>query len=435
MPASHRVVIVGGGFGGLRAAKALRGRPVEVTLIDRRNFHLFQPLLYQVAAGSLSPANIAAPLRALFHRQPNVRVLLGEVGAFDLARRVVRLRDGAEFPYDSLIVAAGSTHSYFGHPEWEPLAPGLKTVEDATLIRARILAAFETAERLADAARVDAAQIEPWMTFVVVGGGPTGVETAGAVAELAHETLRRDFRAIDPTRTRIILVEGTDRLLPPFHPPLSAKAREGLERMRVEVLTGTLVTAIEPGFVTLKAGDQTRQIATRTVLWSAGVQASPLAKLLAEATGSELDRGGRVGIGPDLSLPGHPEVFAIGDMARLAGADGKPLPGVAPVAVQQGDYAARLIAARLQGKSLPAFRYVDRGTMATVGRMRAVADLFGWRFSGPLAWFVWLFVHLMLLVQFESRLLVLMQWAWHYTTRNRSARLITGDDELDRPTT
>lgn len=423
---AHEVLIVGGGFGGLAAARALRRAPVHVTLVDRRNFHLFQPLLYQVATGSLSPANIAAPLRALLHRQANVQVLLGEATGIDVEHRRVRLADG-ELPYDSLIVAAGATHSYFGHPDWEKHAPGLKTIEDATALRGKILRAFEAAERLRDPVAIEA-----WMTFVIVGAGPTGVEMAGAVVELAHETLRHDFRSIDPTKARIVLVEGADRVLPPFAPKLSAIAEAGLQKMKVEVLKNSLVTGIDEGIVTVKTGDRVAQIATHTVLWSAGVQASPLAKLLAEATGSSLDRGGRVTVGADLTLAGHPEMFVIGDMARCSGTDGKPLPGVAPVAIQQGRYAAEQIAARLAGKSLGHFAYHDRGTMATVGRMKAVADLYGFRFGGPLAWFVWLLVHLMQIVQFENRLMVLLQWAWHYTTRNRSARLITGEEAVEK---
>jgi NADH dehydrogenase len=425
----HRVLIIGGGFGGLEAARRLRRAAVAVTLVDRRNFHLFQPLLYQVATGALSPANIAAPLRAILRPQANVEVLLGEVDDIDVPARRARLR-GSDLVYDTLIVAAGATHSYFGHPEWEADAPGLKTIEDATALRRRILLAFETAERLGDAG-----EIVPWMTFVIVGAGPTGVEMAGAVAELAHETLRRDFRGIDPTRTRILLVEGTDRVLPPFAPRLSTRARADLEAMGVEVRLKTLVTGIESGAVTLKSDDRIERIAAHTVLWSAGVEASPLAKRLAEATGSELDRGGRVRVGADLTLPGHPEIFAIGDLALFIGPDGKPLPGVAPVAIQQGRYAAHLIAARLAGKTLPDFRYHDRGMMATVGRMKAVANLYGYQFGGPLAWFVWLFIHLMQIVQFDSRIMVFVQWAWHYTTRNRSARLITGTAHETAPPT
>ena len=427
----HHVVIIGGGFGGLRAARGLSRAPVQVTLLDRRNYHLFQPLLYQIATGALSPANVAAPLRSLLSRQANVQVLLGEVVDVDVAARRVILRDG-ELHYDTLIVAAGAMHSYFGHPEWEPLAPGLKTIDDATSIRGRILSAFETAERLHDSQvrqgghQALSDEISRWLTFVIVGAGPTGVELAGAVAELAHETIRRDFRSIDPTRARIVLVEATDRVLPPFAPKLSIGARSALERMRVEVRTNTLVTAIEPGAVTIKEGERFERIETHTVLWSAGVQASPLAGILAGRTGGELDRGGRIHVLPDLTLPGHPEVMVIGDMANFRLPEGKPLPGLAPVAMQQGNYAARLVAARLSGRKLPPFRYRDLGMMAMIGRMKAVCDLFGVRYSGPFAWLTWLFVHLMQLVQFESRVLVLLQWGWHYLTRNRSARLITG---------
>lgn len=421
----HHVIIIGGGFGGLSAARALRKAAVRVTLVDRRNHHLFQPLLYQVATGALSPANIAAPLRALLRRQTNTQVFLGDVVDLDVANRRVILRDG-ELTYNTLIVAAGATHSYFGHPEWESLAPGLETIEDATSIRRKILQAFESAERLSDPE-----EIKRRMTFVIVGAGPTGVEMAGAVAELAHETLRHDFRAIDPTQARIVLVEAADRVLPPFSPDLSAKARAALERLRVDVRLGTLVTKIEPSSVLLKCGEHLERLPTHTILWSAGVQASPLAKLLAEKTGAKLDRGGRILIEPDLTLAGHPEVFVIGDMAQCLDSGGKALPGLAPVAMQEGHYAAEAIAARIAGRVLPAFAYRDLGTMATIGRMKAVCDIFGWRYAGPVAWLTWLFVHLMMLVQFENRLLVLMQWAWHYVTRNRSARLITGDKRND----
>ncbi|HEY3964862.1 MAG TPA: NAD(P)/FAD-dependent oxidoreductase [Planctomycetaceae bacterium] len=421
----HEVVIIGGGFGGLHAARSLRKSNVRVTLVDRHNHHLFQPLLYQVATGGLSPANIAAPLRSLLRRQANAQVLLGNVVDIDLAGRRVVLRDG-EFRYDTLIVAAGATHSYFGHPEWEQYAPSIKTIDDATSIRRKILLAFETAERLASTE-----EIAPWLTFVIVGGGPTGVEMAGAIVELAHDTLRKEFRAIDPTKARILLVEAGDRILPPFAPELSAKARTALERMRVEVRTGALVTGIEPAAVLLKQGDHVERIAAHTILWSAGVQASPLARVLAEKTGAEVDRGGRIRVQADLTIVGHPEIFVIGDMAHCPGADGKPLPGLAPVAMQQGKFAARLIDARFAGKPLPAFRYRDLGTMATIGTMRAVCDIFGWRYSGPLAWLTWLFIHLMQIVQFENRLLVFVQWAGHYFTRNRSARLVTGQDEPD----
>jgi NADH dehydrogenase len=415
------VVIVGGGFGGLYAARSLRRADVEVILIDRQNHHLFQPLLYQVATGGLSPANIAAPLRALLSRQANASVLLGEVFDIDVALRRVILADG-EVPYDSLIVATGSTHSYFGHTEWEPYAPGLKTIEDATQIRSRILFAFERAER-----ETDPAETVAWQTFVIVGGGPTGVELAGSVAEIAHSTLKHDFRRIDPSQSRILLVEGLGRVLPPYPEQLSNKAAEGLADLGVETRTGAQVIDITPNFVTLQKGEQTEQIRTHCVLWAAGVQASPLGHVLARETGAELDRSGRVHVLPDLSVKGHPEVFVIGDLAFLLDANGKPLPGLAPVAMQEGAYVARLITRRLKGKSVGPFRYRDHGSMATIGRGKAVVDLRGLRFDGVLAWLVWLFVHLMYLVQFENRVLVLLQWAWHYVTRNRSARLITGE--------
>jgi NADH dehydrogenase len=415
-----QLVILGGGFGGLTAVQHLRRAPVDVTLIDKRNFHLFQPLLYQVATGGLSPANIAAPLRAVLKRQQNVQVRLAEATGFDLDRKVVHTSAGA-VPFDALIVATGSTHSYFGRADWEALAPGLKTVEDATEMRRRLLLAFETAESLSDpAAR------EPWLTFVIVGGGPTGVELAGMLAELARHTLKNNFRNIDPARAKIILLEAADRLLLAFPPKLGAKAKAALERMGVTVMHARLTELTAEHIVYEKDG-QFFTLPTRTVLWGAGVQASPLGKMLAMATGAELDRQGRVVVEPDLSVKGHPNVFVIGDLAHCKGQDGKPLPGVAPVAMQQGRYVARLIRARLQGRTLPPFCYRDKGSMATIGRGAAVADL-GWiKLSGYLAWLAWLFIHLMYLVGFENRLLVFWQWAWAYLTRNRSARLITGD--------
>ncbi len=422
---AHRVVIVGGGFGGLYAAKALRKAPVELTLLDRRNFHLFQPLLYQVATGGLSPANIAAPLRAVLKRQRNARVLLGEAAGFDLPGRAVLLAGGSRLPYDSLIVAAGSTHHYFGHPEWEKVAPSLKSVEDATAMRRRVLYAFEAAERTGDPAARQA-----WLTFVVVGGGPTGVELAGTLGELAHATLRRNFRRIDPSSARILLVEGLDRVLSTFPPKLSVKAAQSLGRLGVTVLTGAMVTDVRPDAVTLRRGGQTEVVPTRTVLWGAGVEASPLARELARGSGAELDRAGRVLVGPDLTLPGHPEVFVIGDMAVYLHQTGKPLPGVAQVAMQQGRYAADTIVARLSGRSLGPFRYKNKGMLATIGRASAVADL-GWlRLSGLLAWLVWVFVHILYLIEFENRVLVMVQWAANYVTRGRSARLITGEDPM-----
>ena len=418
----HRVVIIGGGFGGLNAARALSRADVDVTLVDRRNFHLFQPLLYQVATGALSPANIASPLRGVLRKQRNATVILAEVVGFDAANRMVLLADG-ELPYESLIVAAGSSHSYFGHDEWAPLAPGLKTIEDATEMRRRILYAFEHAEREADpAARRD------WMTFVVVGGGPTGVELAGALSEIARHTLIHDFRHIDPSETRVILVDAGDRVIAAFPQELSERAEKDLKRLRVDVRNNTLVTNVAEGEVTTSKNGQTEKIPCYTVLWAAGVQASPLARKLADATGTETDRAGRIKVMPDCTVPNHPTVFAIGDMANLADGDGKPLPGVAQVAMQQATFAAKVIKARVTGTEPPAvFRYRDLGTMATIGRRKAVAMIGKkWKVKGALAWYMWLFVHVMQLVQFQSRIAVLWQWAYSYLTYNRSARLITG---------
>lgn len=417
--AEHRVVILGGGFGGLRAARALARAPVRVTLLDRRNFHLFQPLLYQVATGGLSPANIASPLRNILKRQPNVRVLLGEAVGLDPHLRRILLTDG-EVPYDSLIVALGASHHYFGREEWAELAPGLKTVEDALDIRRRIFTAFERAEREADPSAVAAL-----LTFVVVGAGPTGVELAGALAEIARDTLAHEFRSIDPASARIILLERAPRVLPPYPPDLSEDAARSLRRLGVEVRMDTVVTEIQPDSVAVRTGEQVERIQARTVLWAAGVQASPFGRELAKTTGAALDRAGRVIVGPSLSLAGHPEILVIGDLAHFADGTGSPLPGVAQVAMQQGAYAARLIQDRLQGKSTPPFRYRDYGTMTTIGRNAAVANLFHLRFSGYPAWLVWLGIHLTQLVQFENRVLVLAQWAWSYATFNRAARLIT----------
>jgi NADH dehydrogenase len=394
---------------------------LEVTLLDRRNFHLFQPLLYQVATGGLSPANIAAPLRALLKRQRNARVLLGEVTDFDLGRRLVLLEDGGQVAYDSLIVAAGVRHAYFGNDAWEVLAPGPKTIEDATEIRRRVLLAFEAAERACAGGEGDA-----WLTFVIVGGGPTGVELAGALAEIARDTLRRDFRCIDPAAATILLIEGAERVLPTYPPELSAKAGRYLEKLGVTVRTETRVTAIRDGAVDLVSGGRLETVFCRTVLWGAGILGSPLGARLAGASGCELDGAGRVRVAPDCSLPGHPEVFVVGDLARFEHG-GPPLPGVAQVAIQQGRFVARTIAARARGRARGAtFRYRDYGNLATVGRAAAVADIGRFRFGGTLAWLTWLFVHLMSLVMFQNRLLVLVQWAWAYFTFNRAARLITG---------
>jgi len=423
---NHRVAILGGGFGGLHAARILSRSAVEVTLIDRRNFHLFQPLLYQVATGGLSPADIAAPLRALFRRSRNVRIVLGEAVDIDAQRRLVVLRDG-EIEYDSLIVATGARHHYFGNDGWESLAPGLKSVEDATEIRARIFGAFEEAEKEPDPKKRAA-----WLTFAIVGGGPTGVELAGTIGELARGTLRGNFRSFDPAEARIILVEASaERILLSFPPALSRRAAELLGELGVEVRTGALVTRIEEGRIHLRcgAGDAAREetIESRTVIWAAGISASPLGECLKRTAGVALDRMGRVIVEPDLSIPGHPEVFVIGDLANFAHQGGAPLPGVAPVAMQEGRHAAAAILRRLEGDTRPLrFRYRNRGNLATIGRSRAVADLGKLRFGGFFAWILWLFIHLLYLVDFENRILVLTQWAWNYWTRNRSARLITG---------
>ena len=424
MADTHRVVIIGGGFGGLSAAKRLKHAPVEVTLIDRCNYHLFQPLLYQVATGALSPANIAAPLRNVLKNQRNTKVLLAEATRIDAAGRRVILSDG-EIPYDTLIVATGSSHQYFGHDEWEKFAPGLKTVEDATDMRRRILLAFEAAEREPDAAKCAA-----WMTFVVVGGGPTGVELAGTLGEIAHDTLKHDFRKINPSQARILLVEATDRVLPPFPPPLSEAARKMLTRLGVTVRTGAMVMNIEDGAVTIREGERTEKIPTRTILWAAGVLASPLGRMLAQQAGATLDKVGRVVVEPDLTVPGHPEIFVIGDLASFSHQTGKPLPGVAQPAIQAGRYVAKAIERRMSGKKIAPFHYVNKGNLATIGRAAAVADL-GWlRLSGLPAWIIWLFVHLLYIVEFQNRLLVLVQWAWLYFTHDRSARLITGKNPL-----
>jgi NADH dehydrogenase len=415
-----RVVIVGGGFGGLYAAKKLGRAPVDVTVIDRRNFHLFQPLLYQVATGALSPGEVASPIRVVLKKNRNTEVLLGEVADLDVEHRRVILRDG-EAAYDDLIIATGATHHYFGNDHWAALAPGLKTVEDATEIRSRLLGAFERAEREPDAARR-----RTWLNFVIVGGGPTGVELAGALGEIANDTLRHDFRHIDPSEAQIMLIEGEGRVLPTFPPDLSAKAERQLIALGVRPLTGARVTGIDPQGVTVQAGGRTDQIATHTVLWAAGVRASRMGKVLAERAGAQLDSAGRVMVEPDLSVAGHPEIHVIGDLANFVHQTGKPLPGVAPVAMQQGRYVANLIRQKLRGKYVGPFRYFNKGNLATVGRNKAVAEFGRLHIAGFLAWFTWVFVHLMYLVEFENRMLVLVEWVYNYITRNRGARLIVG---------
>jgi NADH:ubiquinone reductase (H+-translocating) len=405
------VVVVGGGFGGLNAARALAGRPVRVTLLDRRNHHLFQPLLYQVATAALNASDIAAPLRSVLRRARNVTVLLAEVQRVDLAARRLTL-DRGEIGYDALILAAGAGHSYFGHEDWEAFAPSLKTLEDALEIRRRVLLAYEAAEREADGAEQRAL-----LTFVVVGGGPTGVELAGALAEISRQTIARDFRVIDPTRARILLVEGGARVLAAFPESLSERARRSLERIGVEVRTGAIVTRVTADAVWLGS----EQIRARTVLWAAGVAASPLARTL----GVPLDRAGRVPVEADLSIPGHPEVFVIGDLSLFRDPSGAPLPGLAPVAIQQGRRAADNVLRRLSGQPTLAFRYHDRGTMATIGRAAAVAVVGRVHLSGLIAWLAWLFVHILFLIGFRNRLLVIFEWAWAYASWQRGARLIT----------
>ncbi len=418
MTEKRRVIIIGGGFGGLYAAKQLGDPSISLTLIDRRNFHLFQPLLYQVATGGLSPGEIAAPLRHVLRKQKNTQVLLGEVVDIDVAGRRVILKDG-EASYDDLIVATGATHFYFGNDQWEPLAPGLKTIEDATSIRGKVLSAFEHAEREPDAQKRAA-----WLHFAIVGGGPTGVELAGALGEIANDTLRHDFRHIDPSESRIFLIEGEPRLLPSFPPDLSEKAADQLKALGVTPRVAARVTSITEQGVTFKTAAGEEQIPARTVLWAAGVRASPLGKVLAERAGAPLDKAGRVLVEPDLSVPGHPEIHVIGDLAAFLHQGGKPLPGVAPTAMQQGRYVAKLILGKSNGKP---FHYFNKGNLATIGRNRAVAEFGKLHIHGFFAWFVWVFVHLMYLVGFESRLLVLTEWVYNYISRNRGARLITAD--------
>jgi NADH:quinone reductase (non-electrogenic) len=419
-----KVVIVGGGFGGLSAAKKLAGSPVDVTLVDRKNHHTFQPLLYQVATGVLAPSEIASPLRHILHRARNVEVIMGEVTGFDVAKRRVLLKDGSKLQYDYLIVAAGARHSYFGHDQWEHDAPGLKTIEDAVEIRRRVLLAFERAER------------EEYLNgghsslnFAVIGGGPTGIELAGAIAEIARRALASDFKAVKTTMARVMLFEGLTRLLSVFPEDLSHKAEKQLKELGVEVRTNSIVTEVEANRI--KVGDE--WIPTSVTLWATGVAASPLGKkLAAQAQGVQVDRAGRVPIAPDLSLAGHREIFVIGDLASLKDANGKTVPGLGAAALQEGKAAAINILRDLRAEDRLPFRYWDKGTMATIGRRRAVAEVGRWHFSGFFAWLTWLFVHLILLVGFRNRLMVMREWIWAYFTRERSAQLITGD--TDAPT-
>ena len=410
----HRVVVVGAGFGGLAAIKALRHAPASLTVIDRQNYHLFQPLLYQVATASLNPSDISSPIRRIIRHQKNAEVMLADVTGFDLERKCVILADG-EVPYDSLIIATGATHSYFGHDEWEEIAPGLKSIEDALEIRRKMLLAFEVAEREQDAKIRD-----EWMTFVVVGGGPTGVELAGTFREVARMTLARDFRHIDPRNARVVLVQAEPRVLPPYAEELSESATKQLEALGVEVRTDAKVTGIDREGVWI--GDE--RILARTVLWAAGVAASPLGRSL----GVPLDRAGRVVVEPDLTIPGHPDVYVVGDLAHFD-QDGKPVPGVAPAAAQMGKHAARNVSLTLRGRPREPFRYVDKGSMATIGRGAAVAQIGRFKVSGVLAWLLWLFVHIFFLIGFRNRVVVMLEWAWSYFSYDRGARLITGRAE------
>lgn len=413
--ARPHVVILGGGFGGLAVARGLAGTPARITLIDRRNHHLFQPLLYQVATAGLSAPSIAAPLRQILRKQANVTVLMDEALDVNLAQHRVTLANG-ELDYDALVVATGATHAYFGHDDWERYAPGLKTLDDAFTIRRRVLLAFERAER-----EDDPAQRQAWLNFVVVGGGATGVELAGTLAEIARHTLPREFRRADLRQANVLLVEAGPRLLPAFAPDLSDKARRQLEKLGVDVRLNTAVTGIDEHGVVL--GET--PYAARTVLWAAGVAASPLGRCL----GAPVDRAGRVQVEADLSLPGHPEVFVIGDLASVAQADGKPVPGVAPAAKQMGRYVASVLKARWRGGASPPFRYRDDGALATIGRMAAVAQFGRLKFSGLLAWWVWLVAHIAFLIGFRNRLVVMLDWAWAYWTYQRHARIVTGSDE------
>lgn len=422
---THHVVIVGGGFGGLYAAKELGKAHVQVTLIDKRNFHLFQPLLYQVATGTLSPADISSPLRGILSKYRNVKVLMDEVTDIDPTQKSVQLQQHPPVEYDQLVIATGVSHHYFGNEHWQPSAPGLKTVEDALEMRRRIFVAFEAAEK-----ETDPDQRQAWLTFVIVGGGPTGVELAGAIAELAFHTLKEDFRDIDTTETRILLIEGLDRVLPPYPPELSDKAHQALERLGVTVKTQSMVTNIADHVVTVKQGDQVEAIPARTILWAAGVKASAMGKVLQQRAGAQLDRVGRVIVEPDLSVPGYPDIFVVGDLSHYAHQDGKPLPGIAPVAVQQGKYVAQLIQTKLKGATVPAFHYDDAGSLAVIGQNEAVVNLKSVKLSGPLAWFIWIFAHIYYLIEFDNKLIVMIQWMWNYFTRNRGARLITGESSL-----
>jgi NADH dehydrogenase len=422
----HRVIILGGGFGGLSAAQKLKHAPVRVTLIDRRNFHLFQPLMYQVATGSLSPGEIAAPLRGVLSRQKNTQVLLGEVSDIDPVAKKITLLDGGLFEYDSLIVATGSQTSYYGKNGWREWAPSLKSVEEATAIRHKILYAFERAERA-----VSGEDARAWLTFVIVGAGATGMELAGALAEIANETLKNDFRHINPKEARILLMEGGPRVLAAFPEDLSAKAEKSVAKLGVDVVKGVMVTDIDGQGVTYKRGEVTERLAAHTVLWAGGVETTTFGRKLAERTKAETDKLGRLKVTGDLTIPGYSDIFVVGDLANSIGKGDKPLPGVAQVAIQGGAFASKTIKARLAGKNEGVFRYFDKGDMAVIGRASAVANVFGFHLSGLFAWLTWLFIHLIYIVEFQSRVMVFIQWGFEYLTFSRGARLITGAAATD----
>jgi len=419
----HRVLIIGGGYGGLYAARALRKADVDITLVDRRNHHLFSPLLYQVATGALTPSDIAQPLRLILRKQQNARVLLGEALGIDPEARTVRLDDGSDLPYDSLIVATGTKHSYFGNDDWAAHAPGIKTLEDALQMRARILDAFENAEL-----ETDSGKQHDWMTFVIVGAGPTGVELAGSLCEISRDALPRDFRAINTEEAQIFMVEGADRVLPTYPRSLSKAAARQLAQLGTTIRTRTMVTEIDAEGVTVRGseGEETSRIAARTVLWAAGVAVGKFGQAIAEATAAPTDRVGRIEVGHDLTIPGHPEIWVVGDLAAVEWSPGKNVPGVAQGGIQGGQYAARSIIAKRDGVKIPDFEFKDLGELATIGRLRAVADFRMVRFSGFVAWFMWLAIHIFWLIGLQNRILVMMRWAWSFMSRGRGSRLITG---------
>jgi NADH dehydrogenase len=419
-PQRPQVVIIGGGFAGLYTAKHLKNVPVDITLIDKRNFHLFQPLLYQVATGSLSPADIASPLRGVLKGQKNVQVLMDEAVDIDPHQQIVVLEDHPPIAYDWLVVATGVSHHYFGNDQWAETAPGLKTIEDALTMRQKIFQAFEEAEK-----NVDPAQQQAWLTFVIVGAGPTGVELAGSIAEIAHSSLKDNFHRIDTRQAKILLIEGVDRVLPPYKTNLSARAQRDLEQLGVTVLTERMVTDITPDLVAIRHGDRTETITAKTVLWAAGVRASAMGKIVADRTGAELDRAGRVVVNPDLSVATYNNVFVLGDLANYPHQGDRPLPGVAPVAMQEAAYLSKLLPARMNQRETKPFYYVDYGSLAVIGQNKAVVDLGFAQFTGLIAWMIWVWAHIYYLIEFDNKLIVMLQWGWNYFTRGRGARLIT----------